>query len=42
MILPEYLTAKEVARVCSEIGIDGWSKRTEAVVKLLEAQKALN
>jgi hypothetical protein len=26
----------------SSIGIDDWSKRTEAVVKLLEAKKALN
>jgi hypothetical protein len=41
MILPEYVTAKEVARVCAEIGLDNWSKRTEAVVSTQEASKIL-
>lgn len=41
MILPEYVTAREVVRVCSEIGIDDWSKRTEAVVSTEEASKIL-
>jgi hypothetical protein len=27
MILPEYVTATEVGRVCAEIGLDDWSKR---------------
>jgi len=37
MVLPEYVTAKEVARVCAEIGMDNWSERTEAVVSEQEA-----
>jgi hypothetical protein len=37
MILPEYVTAKEVGRVCAEIGLDDWSKRKEAVVSTKEA-----
>jgi hypothetical protein len=41
MILPEYVTAKEVARVCAEIGMDDWSKRIEAVVSTQEASKIL-
>ena len=41
MKLPEYVTAKEVARVCTEIGVDDWSKRTEAVVSTQEASKIL-
>jgi len=41
MILPEYVTAKEVARVCAEIGMDDWSKRTEAVVSTQESSKIL-
>ena len=41
MILPEYVTAKEVARVCAEIGMDDWSKRTEAVVSAQECSKTL-
>ena len=41
MILPEYVTAKEVARVCAEIGMEDWSKRTEAVVSDAEAYKIL-
>jgi hypothetical protein len=42
MILREYVTAKEVGRVCAEIGMDDWSKRTEAVVSAQEASKILN
>jgi hypothetical protein len=41
MILPEYVTAKEVARVCAEIGMDDWSKRAEAVVSIEECSKIL-
>jgi hypothetical protein len=41
MILPEYVTAKEVGRVCTEIGLDDWSKRKEAVVSEKEASKIL-
>jgi hypothetical protein len=41
MILPEYVTAKEVARVCAEIGMDDWSKRTEAVISTEESSKIL-
>jgi hypothetical protein len=39
MILPEYITEQEVARVCAEIGMDDWSRRTEAVVSAQEASK---
>lgn len=41
MKLPEYVTAKEVERVCAEIGMEDWSKRTEAVVSDEEAYKVL-
>jgi hypothetical protein len=41
MILPEYVTTKEVARICAEIGMDDWSKRVEAVVSQEEAYKIL-
>jgi hypothetical protein len=41
MILPEYVTAKEVGRVCAEIGLDDWSKRKEATVSTKEASKIL-
>jgi hypothetical protein len=41
MKLPEYVTAKEVARVCKEIGIADWSKRSKAVVSEKEAAKIL-
>ena len=41
MILPEYVTAKEVGRVCAEIGLDDWSKRKEAVVSTKEASKII-
>jgi hypothetical protein len=32
MILPEYVTVKEVARVCAEIGLADWPKRKQALV----------
>ena len=41
MILPEYVTASEVGRVCAEIGLDDWSKRKEAIVSTKEASKIL-
>jgi hypothetical protein len=41
MMLPEYVTAKEVGRVCAEIGLDDWSKRKEALVSTQEASKIL-
>jgi hypothetical protein len=41
MILPEYVTAKEVGRVCAEVGLDDWSKRKEALVSTQEASKFL-
>ena len=41
MILPEYVTAKEVGRVCVEIGLDDWSKRKDATVSTQEASKIL-
>jgi hypothetical protein len=40
MISPEYVTAEEVARVCAEIGMDDWSKRTESVVSTKEQREA--
>jgi len=41
MKLPEYVTAKEVARVCAEIGLDDWSQRIEDAVSKEEAYKIL-
>jgi hypothetical protein len=41
MKLPEYVTAKEVARVCKEVGLADWSKRKTAVVSVKEAAKIL-
>lgn len=41
MKLPEYVTAKEVARVCKEVGIADWSRRSKAVVSEKEAAKIL-
>ncbi len=38
MELPEYITRKEVQRVCNEIGISDWTKRTSASVDLEEAR----
>lgn len=41
MKLPEYVTAKEVARVCKEAGLADWSKRKTDVVSAKEAAKVL-
>ena len=41
MKLPEYVTAQEVARVCKEIQIADWSKRSKAAVSEKEAAKIL-
>ncbi|KAF0155308.1 MAG: hypothetical protein FD159_2223 [Syntrophaceae bacterium] len=41
MKLPEYVTTKEVARVCKEVGLANWSKRKTAVVSVKEAAKIL-
>lgn len=41
MKLPEYVTAKEVARVCKEIGLTDWSRRKTDVVSVKEAAKIL-
>ena len=41
MKLPEYVTAKEVARVCKEVGLTDWSKRKTDVVSVKEAAKIL-
>lgn len=41
MKLPEYVTAKEVARVCKEVGLTDWSKRKKAVVSAKEAAQIL-
>ncbi len=41
MKLPEYVTAKEVARVCKEIGLADWSKRKTVVVSVKETAKIL-
>ena len=37
MNLPEYVTIKEVARVCKEAGLADWSKKKKAVVSAKEA-----
>ncbi len=37
MKLPEYITANEVKRVCTEIGLRDWSKITEPIVTQEEA-----
>jgi hypothetical protein len=37
MELPEYITKKEVQRVCKEIGISDWTKLTSARVDIKEA-----
>lgn len=41
MKLPEYVTAKEVGRVCKEVGLTDWSKRKTDVVSVKEAAKIL-
>lgn len=37
MRLPEYITAKEVARVCKEVGLTDWSKKKKDNVSEKEA-----
>lgn len=41
MNAPEYVTLKEVARVCREIGLADWSKKKKAVVTEKEAAVVL-
>ena len=41
MDLPEYISKKEVARVCKELGFDDWSQMREPVVKETEASAIL-
>ncbi len=38
MQLPEYVTVREVQRVCKELGLSDWSKKTEPKVRPQEAQ----
>ena len=42
MQLPEYVTVQEVQRVCKELGLSDWSKRTEPKVIREEAQIILS
>ena len=42
MQLPEYVTVQEVQRVCKELGLSDWSKRTEPKVIPEEAQIILS
>ena len=42
MKLPEYITANEVKRVCTEIGLRDWSKITDPTVSEEEASTILN
>ena len=37
MQLPEYVTVQEVQRVCKELGLSDWSKKTEPKVRPQEA-----
>ena len=41
MKLPEYITADEVKRVCTEIGLRDWSEITEPIVSQEEAATIL-
>lgn len=41
MDLPEYITVKEVKRVCKELGIRDWTKLKKAKVSAAEAGKIL-
>jgi hypothetical protein len=41
MKLPEYITANEVKRVCTEIGLRDWSEITEPIVSEKEAATIL-
>ena len=42
MQLPEYVTVQEVQRVCKELGLSDWSKKTEPKVIPEEAQIILS
>ena len=42
MKLPEYITADEVKRVCTEIGLRDWSEITEPIISQEEAATILN
>ena len=41
MKLPNYITPAEVRRVCKELGITDWAKKSKASVTALEAKKIL-
>ncbi|MFH1635652.1 MAG: hypothetical protein ABIG63_16800, partial [Chloroflexota bacterium] len=38
MNIPEYVTQKEVQRICQELGIRDWTKLTEPLVSIEEAE----
>ena len=38
MNLPEYISKKEVQRICQELGIQDWTKLTEPRVSIVEAK----
>jgi hypothetical protein len=42
MKIPEYVTVEEVKRVCKELKISDWTKKSEANVSLTEAKKILS
>lgn len=42
MQLPEYVTVQEVQRVCKELGLSDWFKKTEPKVILQDAQIILS
>jgi hypothetical protein len=41
MKLPEYISKKEVKRICQELGFRDWSRLKEVIVTQKEAQKIL-
>lgn len=42
MKLPEYITKDEVKRVCRELKISDWTKKSEAIVSMKEAKIILS
>ena len=42
MQIPEYVTVKEVQRVCNELGLSDWSQMTESKVRPEEARIILS
>ena len=42
MELPEYVTVDEVKRVCKEIGVSDWTKKTDPIVSVEESSTVLN